>query len=123
MLGTLSSEQIEQVLCSEVIGRIGCHANGQTYVVPITYAYDGERLICHTSQGRKIQMMRSNPEVGFEVEQVDNLANWRSVIAWGKYEELQGEASKKAMRLLIEQVMPKLGSSIVIPQLFRKVFC
>ncbi len=55
MLGTLNSEQIEQILRSEVIGRIGCHANGQTYVVPITYAYDGERVICHTSQGRKIE--------------------------------------------------------------------
>ncbi len=92
MLGTLNSEQIEQILRSEVIGRIGCHANGKTYVVPITYAYDGERVICHTSQGMKIQMMRSNPEVCFEVEQVDNLANWRSVIAWGKYEELQATA-------------------------------
>ena len=40
MLGTLSSEQIEQVLRSEVIGRIGCHASGKTYVVPITYAYE-----------------------------------------------------------------------------------
>ncbi len=59
MLGTLNSEQIEQILRSEVIGRIGCHANGQTYVVPITYAYDGERVICHTSQRMKIQMMRS----------------------------------------------------------------
>ena len=115
MLGTLNSEQIEQILRSEVIGRIGCHANGKTYVVPITYAYDGERVICHTSQGMKIQMMRSNPEVCFEVEQVDNLANWRSVIAWGKYEELQGEASKKAMRLLIERVMPIMASTTVHP--------
>ena len=113
MLGTLNSEQIEQILRSEVIGRIGCHANGKTYVVPITYAYDGERVICHTSQGMKIQMMRSNPEVCFEVEQVDNLANWRSVIAWGKYEELHGEAAKKAMGLLVERIMPIIASTTV----------
>jgi hypothetical protein len=108
-----SSEQIEQVLRSEVIGRIGCHANGQTYVVPITYAYDGERIICHSSLGMKIQMMRSNPEVCFEVEQVDNLANWRSVIAWGKYEELHGETATKAMGLLVERVMPIMTSATV----------
>jgi nitroimidazol reductase NimA-like FMN-containing flavoprotein (pyridoxamine 5'-phosphate oxidase superfamily) len=113
MLGTLNSEQIEQVLRSEVIGRIGCHANGQTYVVPITYAYDGERVICHSSQGMKIQMMRSNPEVCFEVEQVDNLANWRSVIARGKYEELHGETATKAIALLVERVMPIMASATV----------
>ena len=111
MLAALKSEQIEQVLRSEVLGRIGCHADGRTYVVPITYAYDGERVICHSRTGMKIEMMRKNPEVCFEVEQVDNLANWRSVIAWGRYEELQGEAGQKAMGQLIERVMPLLASS------------
>ncbi len=111
MLASLNSVQIEQVLHSQVLGRIGCHADGRTYVVPITYAYDGERVICHSRAGMKIEMMRKNPAVCFEVEQVDNLANWRSVIAWGRYEELQGEAGQKAMGQLIERVMPLLASS------------
>ncbi len=59
MLGELNQEQIEQVLRSEVIGRLGCHASGRTYVVPVTYAYDGERIICHSGLGRKIEMMRA----------------------------------------------------------------
>ncbi len=111
MLGELSLTQIEQVLHSEVIGRIGCHAGGRTYVVPVTYAYDGERLLCHSGLGMKIQMMRENSEVCFEVEQVDNLASWRSVIAWGTYEELHGEEAKKAMGLLVERVMPLMASA------------
>ncbi len=111
MLGSLSSEQIEQVLSSEIIGRIGCHAQGKTYVVPITYAYDGERVICHSVEGMKLEMMRDNPEVCFEVEQVDNLANWRSVIAWGSYEELHDEAAQTAMRQLVERVLPMITSA------------
>ncbi len=111
MLGKLSPVQIEQVLRAEVLGRIGCHARGRTYVVPITYAYDGERIICHSMQGLKIQMMRENPEICFEVEQVDNLACWRSVIAWGRYEELHGVEAKDAMGLLIERVLPLLSSA------------
>ena len=113
MLGELNPEQIEQVLHSQVIGRIGCHTGGRTYIVPITYAYDGERIICHSGLGMKVQMMRSNPEVCFEVEQVDNLANWRSVIAWGNYEELHGEAATKAMEKLVARVMPLLVSSTI----------
>lgn len=42
MLGELNRAQIDQVLRGELVGRVGCHAGGQTYVVPITYVYDGE---------------------------------------------------------------------------------
>ncbi|MEO8347703.1 MAG: hypothetical protein ABI610_02235 [Acidobacteriota bacterium] len=39
MLGELTPVVIEKLLASEFTGRIGCHADGKTYVVPITYAY------------------------------------------------------------------------------------
>ena len=102
MLASLTPEKIEQVLYSEVLGRIGCHAEGRTYIVPITYAYYGERIICHSKAGMKIEMMRQNPAVCFEVEKVDNLANWRSVFARGRYEELHGEAGQKAMGGMVQ---------------------
>lgn len=41
MLGELNSDQIERILGSEVVGRIGCHDAGRPYVVPVTYVYDG----------------------------------------------------------------------------------
>jgi nitroimidazol reductase NimA-like FMN-containing flavoprotein (pyridoxamine 5'-phosphate oxidase superfamily) len=37
MLGQLNPDQIEALLKSEVLGRIGCSANGIVYVVPVTY--------------------------------------------------------------------------------------
>ena len=45
MLGSLSSAEIEDLLRTEVVARLGCHAEGRTYVVPITYVYDGDALI------------------------------------------------------------------------------
>ena len=68
MLGELTSDQIEHLLHSEVVGRIGCHAAGRTYVVPVNYAYDGEFLYGHAADGMKLQMMRENPELCFEVD-------------------------------------------------------
>jgi hypothetical protein len=47
MLGTLDCRQIEDLLHAEVVGRIGCHTSGRTYVVPITYAYDGAAVYGH----------------------------------------------------------------------------
>ncbi|HWA82716.1 MAG TPA: pyridoxamine 5'-phosphate oxidase family protein [Fimbriimonadaceae bacterium] len=106
MIGELSKSEIEGVLHGNVVGRIGCHANGKTYVVPVTYAYDGDRVICHSAEGRKIKMMRDNPEVCFEVEQIQDLANWRSVIAWGRFEELHGSEAASGMGLLVDRLLP-----------------
>ena len=65
-------------------------AEGRTYVVPITYAYDNNSVIGHSSEGLKMRMMRENPWVCVEVDHMDDLANCRSVIAWGRFEEWGG---------------------------------
>lgn len=115
MLGDLTSEQIERILHEEALGRIGCHAKGRTYVVPVTYAYDGERVICHSGRGDKIRMMRENPVVCFEVEQVENLANWSSVIAEGRFEELEGTDAEAATSLLVDRLLPIIASATARP--------
>jgi nitroimidazol reductase NimA-like FMN-containing flavoprotein (pyridoxamine 5'-phosphate oxidase superfamily) len=107
MLGELNTRQIEHVLHSSIIGRVGSHADHLTYVVPVTYAYDGKYVYGHTQEGMKIDMMRKNPNVCFEVDVIDNMSNWRSVIAWGTYEELKTPESRKhAMRILVDKVLP-----------------
>jgi nitroimidazol reductase NimA-like FMN-containing flavoprotein (pyridoxamine 5'-phosphate oxidase superfamily) len=115
MLGELTANQIETVLQVQVVGRIGCHAGDTTYVVPTTYAYDGQYVYGHTKEGMKIDMMRKNPKVCFEVDAMENMSNWRSVIAWGTYEELTDpEARKVGMQKLIDRVMPLLTGETTI---------
>jgi nitroimidazol reductase NimA-like FMN-containing flavoprotein (pyridoxamine 5'-phosphate oxidase superfamily) len=109
--GALDAEQIDQVLRSEVVGRIGCHAAGQTYVVPVFYAYDGTYIYGHSSEGMKLRMLRANPEVCFEVDHVESLIDWRSVIVWGRFEELEGEQANLAEQLLIERMKPLLAGA------------
>jgi uncharacterized protein len=106
MLGELSREQIEHLLHSEVVGRIGCHAEGRTYVVPVNYVYDGEYVYGHAAEGMRVRMMRANPEVCFQVDWRAGLSNWRSVIAWGTFEELYGRDAARAMDLLLDRLLP-----------------
>jgi nitroimidazol reductase NimA-like FMN-containing flavoprotein (pyridoxamine 5'-phosphate oxidase superfamily) len=113
MLGELTPEQINAVLFNEVVGRIGCHGEGRTYVVPITYVFDGEAVYAHSAEGLKIRMMRANPEVCFEVDQRENLANWRSVVAWGVYEELHGKEALDALQILVARLIPLVTSETV----------
>ena len=117
MLGDLTANQIETVLHREVVGRIGCHANNTTYIVPMTYAYDGQFVYGHTREGMKIDMMRKNPKVCFEVDVMENMSNWRSVIAWGSFEELKTpEEREKGMQQLIDRVMPLLTGETTVSQ-------
>jgi nitroimidazol reductase NimA-like FMN-containing flavoprotein (pyridoxamine 5'-phosphate oxidase superfamily) len=106
MLGTLSERQIDRLLHAEVVGRIGCSADSRVYIVPVTYVYDGAAIYGHTSEGKKVEMMRRNPEVCFEVDHMENMTNWQSVIAWGHFEELRGTAAAHAMGLLMDRLLP-----------------
>jgi nitroimidazol reductase NimA-like FMN-containing flavoprotein (pyridoxamine 5'-phosphate oxidase superfamily) len=114
MMGKLESREIENVLRRQIFGRIGCHANNVTYIVPISYAYDGTYIYGHTYEGMKISMMRENPKVCFEVDIMENMADWRSVIAWGEFEELNDpEERKKGIQILLDRTLPIITSSTV----------
>ncbi|HPX36247.1 MAG TPA: pyridoxamine 5'-phosphate oxidase family protein [Mycobacterium sp.] len=108
MLGELNAQEIEDLLCGEVIARIGCLHDGRVYVVPVTYVYDGTYVWGHSMDGAKLSAMRAHPEVCVEFEHVDDLSNWRSVIAWGTFEECTGDDWHAGMALLVERIMPLL---------------
>src|SRR5665811_1020768 len=91
MLGKLTDKQIEHVLHRQSIGRIGCYAEDRIYIVPVTYVFHKGYIYAHSKEGLKVQMMRKNPHVCFQVDALENMANWQSVIIWGEYEELRGE--------------------------------
>lgn len=107
MLGTLSEIEIEAVLKEQLVGHLGCHANDMTFVVPMSYAYDGMYVYGHSAEGLKIDLMRRNPEVCFEVENMKDQANWKCVIAWGAFEELHDPPEKlAALKVLLDRILP-----------------
>lgn len=111
MFGNLNPEEIEELLNHQFIGRIGCHADDITYVVPVSYAYDGTYIYNRTFEGMKVSMMRKNPKVCFEVDDTKNLANWKSVICWGIFEELSDEEERnEALRKLEKRKLPVITS-------------
>jgi nitroimidazol reductase NimA-like FMN-containing flavoprotein (pyridoxamine 5'-phosphate oxidase superfamily) len=95
----LSREQIDELLREQFVGRIGCTGDGEVYVVPIIYAYDGEAFYVASVEGRKVQAMRAQPRVCFEVDRYE-AGSWRSAIAYGRYEELVGDDAERALDLL-----------------------
>ena len=119
MIGELTNEQIEEVLKDNVLGRIGCNNGQKNYVVPVNYAYDGKFIIAHSVMGMKIEIMRANPHVCFEVDEMKSLVHWKSVIVWGVYQELEDERDRYyAMRLFVDRMMHmKISKTAVAPEL------
>ena len=107
----LTAEEIDQVLRTEAVGRIGCYDDGKIYVVPVAYAYDGQAIYGQSGEGLKLRMLRANPELCFEVDQVETLDQWRSVIAWGWFEELHGAEAEHALSLIAERLKPLVAKS------------
>ena len=120
-IDVLPDDQIEALLRTAVVARIACcdhsAAGGRPYLVPLAYAYDGDALYAHSGPGRKLAIMRSQPLVTIEVDQVEAADRWRSVVAEGTFEEVREPAAAgRAIRLLYPAPapIPELGLETVV---------
>ena len=109
MVGELSREEILSVLSENALGRLACQAEGEIYVIPLGFAWDGKRLILETSLGKKIEMMRSNPKVCFQTDQIVSPSQWKSVVIYGTYAELTDAEKPAVGRLLIDKISSQVS--------------
>lgn len=111
MLGQLNEKQIGTLLTQQIIGRLACHYDGESYIVPLNYVYKDGNIYAHSGPGKKIDMMRKSPNVCFEVEEIESIFQWRCVIAWGKFEEILDDDEKQQVRqLLTHKFMPLVSN-------------
>ena len=118
----LPPDGIEELLRTAIVGRIACCAHGDVgdgrpYLVPLAYGYDGEAVYAHSGPGRKLDLMRAQPRVTFEVDHADAPDRWRSVIADGEFEEITDPSQRlRALRIIYPEpaAIPDLGSQTVV---------
>ena len=114
MYGEMSAAEIDALLKRHRYGRVAFSLNGEVYVIPINYGYDGARLYGQAPEGTigqmpggtKIAGMRQNPHVAFQVDEIDDPAHWRSVLLQGRYHELHDRAEKQAA---FERIVAQAG--------------
>lgn len=111
MFGELTSQEIETLIHDHIVGRLACFDEGVGYIVPVSYAYDGSYIYVRSKEGMKIQMMRKNPKVCFQVDKMLDMANWQSAVMWGEYEELKSEKERNmAIKKLMDRILPVISS-------------
>ena len=118
VIGELSEAQIEHLLGTAIVGRIACsHPDeARPYLVPLAYGYDGVAIYAHSGPGRKLTYLRANPLVSIEVDAAEAPDRWQSVIAEGRFKELDGADRERALRLIYPapQQIPELGPHTVV---------
>lgn len=117
----LPSEEIEELLRTAIVGRIACCGHGmigdgRPYLVPLAYGYDGNAVYAHSGPGRKLDLMRAEPRVTFEVDEAKAPDRWRSVIAEGTFEEIDDPPQRTAALTVIYGAtgIPNLGTQTVV---------
>jgi nitroimidazol reductase NimA-like FMN-containing flavoprotein (pyridoxamine 5'-phosphate oxidase superfamily) len=100
MTGELNESQIDALLSRQVVGRLACYDGRRPYVVPVSYVYYGRAIYGYTADGLKLRLLRAHPDVCFQVDEIDGLADWKSAVVWARFEELRGDAARTALERL-----------------------
>lgn len=106
MVEKLSQKEILEMLANNYIGRLSCTDGKKSYIVPITYSFDevSQTVISHSGEGMKLRMLRYNPNVCFETEQIKDINHWKTVIAWGSYKELRGTFARSELHKMVSRL-------------------
>lgn len=96
----------EAVIKRADVCRLGLSDDGQPYIVPVNFGYEDGVIFVHSApEGRKIDIIRKNPRVCFEVDvdlelvkaeaACDWTAHYESVIGFGRASITEDDASKR----------------------------
>jgi uncharacterized protein len=89
----LGRDEIEQILARNNVGRIAFSLHDRVDIEPINYVFDGGWIFGRTSYGAKLSTIAHHPWVAFEVDEVDGLFNWRSVVVKGAFYLVDSDTS------------------------------
>ena len=100
----LSKEECDRILYNGTSGVLALHGDdGYPYAVPVSYVYDGEKLLFHSAKnGHKIDAIIKNAAASFCVIDQDQIVPeeyttyFRSIIAFGKIRILEDDAEKRS---------------------------
>jgi nitroimidazol reductase NimA-like FMN-containing flavoprotein (pyridoxamine 5'-phosphate oxidase superfamily) len=108
----LSTDEIQHLLQANHVGRLAFSLHDRVDIQPIHYVYDRGWLYGRTSVGQKSETLRHNQWVAFEVDEVSDTFNWRSVVVHGSFWILHPRGSQQALDLwakaaeLVSTVVP-----------------
>jgi nitroimidazol reductase NimA-like FMN-containing flavoprotein (pyridoxamine 5'-phosphate oxidase superfamily) len=106
---------IEEILSKSLICRLGMICDGVSYIVPLNYGYKMNAIYIHSSgEGKKIDILRTNNKVCFEIEDMAEVIKKDLSCDWAtKYRSLIGYGT---VEIITDYEQKKLGLDIIMAQ-------
>ena len=92
----MSRDEIEAMLLRNKVGRLAFSFHDRVDIQPIHYVYERGWLYGRTSEGEKIASLTHNQWVAFEVDEVNDVFDWRSIVVHGSFWILHPRGSPRA---------------------------
>ena len=108
----LSRGEIEAMLLRNRVGRLAFSIHDRVDIQPIHYIYERGWLYGRTSEGEKIATLKHNQWVAFEVDEITDLFDWRSLVIHGSFWIMHPRGSPRAEELwtkaaeLVSKIVP-----------------
>jgi nitroimidazol reductase NimA-like FMN-containing flavoprotein (pyridoxamine 5'-phosphate oxidase superfamily) len=110
----MNASEAREVLAQLNFAHLAVAEDNVPYVVPVNYAFDGHDLFVYTTEGKKADIIKVNPEICLQAEEVKDNENWRSVMVSGTAERIIDEGSRQKALDLILKINPRLTPAISI---------
>lgn len=81
----LGQEEIEEILARNNVGRIAFSLHDRVDIQPINYVFDSGWIYGRTSLGSKLSTIAHHRWVAFEVDEVQGVFEWKSVVVKGAF--------------------------------------
>lgn len=106
MIKNLEPSECIKILKQNYIGHLAYIFQNRPFVIPITYFYEQKTntIIGYSSEGHKTKALRILSNASIEVSEIESVNNWQSVLAHGKYEELNGSQAKSYLHIFSDGI-------------------
>jgi nitroimidazol reductase NimA-like FMN-containing flavoprotein (pyridoxamine 5'-phosphate oxidase superfamily) len=104
LIRELNRAESEAVLARNHVGRIAYSFRDRVDIEPIHYVYHDGWIYGRTQPGTKLTVVQHNYWVAFEVDEVEDIFGWRSVVVRGGFYILADEGTPQS-RALREQAI------------------
>lgn len=110
----MRADEAREVLGQLNFAHLAMAKDNLPYVVPVHYAFDGDDLFVYTTEGKKADIIRVNPEICLQAEDIVDNENWKSVMVFGTAEQIADEDKRQQALDHILEINPRLTPAISI---------
>lgn len=114
-------KQVEEILAQAQVCRLAMVENGHPYVVPLNFGYRDGALYFHSAlEGRKMDVLKTDPRVCFEVDELVKMNKAGAACDWGvSFKSVIGTGTARMLETPVEK---KAGLDIIMAHYSGRAF-